>query len=103
MTHLIKVGLAVILLICLLDMPYGYYQFVRFLALIGFGILAYDAYQKEKQSVIIVYVALAVLFQPLLKISLGRTLWNIVDFIVAVGLILSIVSSTKSNKTEQGQ
>ncbi len=100
---LLKFGLAIILLVCLLDMPYGYYQLVRYLSLIGFGILAFEAYHRESQSELIVYVALAILFQPLLKISLGRTLWNIVDVIVAIGLILSIYSSTKSRKKDYGQ
>jgi uncharacterized membrane protein len=43
---LIKIILIVFLLLCLLDMPYGYYQLVRFVALIGFGILAYLASDK---------------------------------------------------------
>lgn len=43
----------------------------------------------------IVYVGLAILFQPLIKISLGRELWNIVDVIVGVGLIVSIFVKPK--------
>jgi hypothetical protein len=41
-------------------------------------------------------VALALLFQPFAKIALGRTVWNVVDFIVAVGLIISLLY--KKNK-----
>ncbi len=59
---------------CLIDFPYGFYEFVRFTALIGFGILAYKAFEEEKQTEMIVYLILAILFQPLLKISIGRTL-----------------------------
>jgi len=32
--------------------------------------------------------ALAILFQPVVKISLGRFLWNVVDVIVGVWLIV---------------
>ena len=71
-------------------MPYGYYQLVRFSALLGFSILAYDANKKENKTLVIYYVALALLFQPLFKIALGRTLWNIVDVIVALLLITSV-------------
>jgi hypothetical protein len=39
---------------------------------------------------VIVYAALALLFQPLVKITLGRTIWNIVDVIVATGLLISL-------------
>jgi len=71
-------------------MPYGFYQFVRFLALVGFGILALQAHKEDKQTEMIIYIALAILFQPLLKISLGRTLWNIIDVIVGIGLLISL-------------
>jgi hypothetical protein len=40
----------------------------------------------------IVYVGLAILFQPLIKIALGRLIWNIVDVIVAAGLLYSLIS-----------
>ena len=83
--------------LCLADMPYGYYEFVRFTALIGFAILAYDANQQNKQTEMIIYGSLALLFQPFFKIALGRNLWNIVDVIVGVGLIISVIS-TKENE-----
>ena len=71
-------------------MPYGFYQFVRFAGLIGFAILAYQAYEQGKQTEMIIYGGLALLFQPFFKIALGREMWNIVDVIVGVGLIVSI-------------
>jgi len=43
----------------------------------------------------IVYIVLAVLFQPLFKIALGRELWNVVDILVGAGLILSIIIKKK--------
>lgn len=93
----IKIILAILLLLCLADMPYGYYQFVRFAALIGFAILAYEANQQNKQTEMIIYGSLALLFQPFFKIALGRELWNIVDVVVAIGLIVSIFKEKKDN------
>ncbi len=87
---IIKIGLAVLLFLCLLDMPYGFYQFVRFVALIGFGILAYIANEENKKTEMIIYGGLALLFQPFFKIALGRQIWNIVDVIVGIGLIASL-------------
>jgi hypothetical protein len=40
MEKTIKIILAILLFACLLDMPYGFFQLVRFVALVGFGILA---------------------------------------------------------------
>lgn len=76
-------------------MPYGYYQLIRFLALIGFGILAYQYSQKGEQTEMIVYGALALLFQPFFKIALGRELWNVVDVIVGIGLLVSTLKKEK--------
>jgi len=78
-------------------MPYGYYQFVRFAALVGFVILAFQANELKRQTETIVYVALTLLFQPFIKIALGRTLWNIVDVLVGIGLLVSIFMPKKTS------
>jgi hypothetical protein len=64
-------------------MPYGYYQLVRVVATAAFAFLAY---QERENSLLWVFVGLALLFQPFEKIALGRTLWNVVDVAVAVFL-----------------
>lgn len=91
MSIIIKLILTVLLFLCLLDMPYGYYQFVRFVALIGFGILAYKANEQNKKTEMLIYGGLALLFQPFFKIALGRQIWNIVDVIVGIGLMGSLI------------
>jgi hypothetical protein len=91
MLKIIKIFLALLFFLCLLDMPYGYYQLVRFAGLIGFAILAYQAHEQGKQTEMIIYGGLALLFQPFFKIALGRDIWNIVDVIVGIGLLLSIL------------
>lgn len=96
MNKLIKVILAILFFSCLLDMPYGFYQFVRFAGLIGFAILAYQANQQGRQTEMIIYGGLALLFQPFYKVALGRQMWNTVDVIVGLGLIISIFLKPKS-------
>jgi hypothetical protein len=76
-------------------MPYGYYQFVRFAAMIGFAYLAYSANEQSNRNEVFVYIVLALLFQPFIKIALGRTIWNIVDLIVGIGLVISSIKDTK--------
>lgn len=90
MSKIIKVILAVLFFICLLKMPYGYYQLVRALAMIGFAILAFQAYNSKRIIEMIVYIGLAILFQPFVKIALGRDVWNIVDVVVGIGLLVSM-------------
>ena len=93
---IIKIALAILFFLCLLDMPYGFYQLVRFVALVGFGILAYKANEENKNTEMIIYGGLALLFQPFFKIALGRGIWNIVDVIVGIGLIINMFMNRKS-------
>lgn len=79
--------LSLLLLLCLAPMPYGYYQLVRFVAMVVFGVMAYK-YYEEKNVLAITFGALALLFQPFVKVALGRTMWNVVDVVVAIGLIV---------------
>ncbi|MBM3455052.1 MAG: hypothetical protein FJX80_07880 [Bacteroidetes bacterium] len=83
----LSIALAILLFLCLADMPYGYYQFVRLVAAAFFGYAAYQENEDGKKELAVVFVILALLFQPFFKISLGRTLWNIVDVIVGIGLL----------------
>jgi len=98
MNNTIKIILAILFFLCLVDMPYGFYQFVRFAGLIGFAILAYQANQQGRQTEMIIYGGLALLFQPFFKIALGREMWNIVDVIVGIGLIASIFMKPKESQ-----
>ena len=90
--------LAASLLICLAPMPYGYFVLVRFLAMVVFGYLAFLYFKQRKEVLTWTFVTLALLFQPFAKIGLGRTVWNIVDVIVAIGLIVLFFIEWKGGK-----
>ena len=89
-TIVIKIILIILFLICLLDMPYGYYQFVRFTGMIGFGLLAFENYHNN-QTWFVIWISSALLINPFFKIALGRDMWNIIDVIWAVLLIVSMI------------
>ena len=85
--------LAAILLACLLPLPYEYYQFVRWAAMVGFALLAYHYYGEDQTKIAIVFIGLALLYQPnryhyIDHIpALGRAGWNMVDVVVAIWLV----------------
>lgn len=89
MERTIKIGLALLFLGCLADMPYGYFQFVRFVGMIGFGFLALDAQGKKNEVGLYFFVISAILINPIFKIPLGRELWNTIDIIWAIILLIS--------------
>ena len=90
------IGLAIALILCLFPMPYGFYQFVRFAAMAIFAYLAYSEYKNGHMDRMILFIVLAILFQPFAKIALGRVIWNVVDVLVAGYLIYLIVQNKKN-------
>ena len=95
MKPIVKLIIAILLLLCLADMPYGFYQLVRFLSAAAFAYLSYDYFKSKRDVMGFVFAALALLFQPFIKVSLGRTIWNIVDIMVALGLFYLIIIAFK--------
>lgn len=96
MRKILQIAIAILLVICLFDMPYGYYNLVRFASMVVFAILAYSYFKEDKSALGVTFAALALLFQPFFKIVLGKPLWNIVD--VAVALLLMILCTNKNKK-----
>lgn len=64
--------------------------------MLGFAFLAYQANEEKKQTEMIVYTTLALLFQPFFKIVLGREIWNVVDVITGINLLASIFVKRKT-------
>ena len=95
MKPIIKLAIAVLLLLCLADMPYGFYQLVRFAASAAFAYLAFDSFKSKEDGKGFLFAALTLLFQPFFKIALGRSIWNIVDVLVAIALFYFIVKGVK--------
>ena len=92
--------LAVLMLLCLAPMPYGYFQLVRFVAMVVFGLMAYQYYCRNKTIAATTFSVLALLFQPIYKIALGRATWNVIDVVVAALLIgLFVLEKQLEKKT----
>lgn len=95
---IVKIFLTVLFLCCLLDMPYVYFQIVRVLGMGGFAWLAYIDSEKKDKSLMIVWICSAILINPIFKIVLGRTIWNVVDVIWALVLIVTLVFDVMNRK-----
>lgn len=93
----LKVVIAVALLLCLLPLPYCYYELVRLGGMVCFCVLAFNSYQQKLEGWMVAYTALAILFQPFSKIALGRGMWNVVDVAIA-GLLLWTVRKERNKR-----
>ena len=78
---------AIALVACLLPLPYGFFTLIRFSMMVIFAVLTYNFNQQKNNTLAITFSALALLFQPFLKITLGRTVWNVVDVVLALFLL----------------
>lgn len=96
----LKLTISAILLICLLDMPYGFYELVRFVAMVVFAVCAYEYYQVKENGMCLTFAALTLLFQPFVKIVLGKVIWNVVDVVVAIGLLALIYKESRRRKKD---
>ena len=94
------IPLAILMLLCLLPMPFGYFQLVRFVSTIAFCLFAYRYYRERNETLTYTFGILALLFQPFYKVALGRTIWNVVDVIVAIGLIVLFIYERKKGSKE---
>ena len=90
--------LAAMFLLCLAPMPIGYFNLVRLVAVISFGVMAYKSYVAKKEIFAWTFGILALLFQPFVKITLGRTVWNIIDVIIAIGFLSCFIMRTRCLK-----
>ncbi len=90
--------LAVGLVLCTADMPYGYFTLIRF-AVVAIGIAwAVKWFNGNNKELGWTAIAIVALFQPFIKIPLGRFLWNVVDIAVATILLILVLYKPKKRK-----
>lgn len=72
------VAIAVLSLIALLPLPYGYYMFLRIAVSLGSGAAIYYGFKQEKVPPWAwASIATAILFNPIIPIHLTREIWMI--------------------------
>ena len=97
---IVKGVLVVLLLLCLVDADYGYYQAMRTLISFGLAYITYSYYQEGDKKNAIINLCLLIVFQPLVRIGLGRDIWILVDILVAGYLIFQILASRKGENKQ---
>ena len=81
---IIKSILAVLLLLCLLPMPYVYYTIVRLAVTLGMINLCYVDNEEKSFRKFAFFVVIGILFNPLAPVEFERIIWNVFDVILAV-------------------
>ncbi|MCM1293221.1 MAG: hypothetical protein NC111_05005 [Bacteroides sp.] len=76
--------LAGMLLLCLAELPYGYYTVVRLATSIVAGCWAYQFFERKNTALGIIACGVLLLVQPIFKIAMDRDTWSVIDVIVAI-------------------
>lgn len=90
MNQLVKIILTGTLILCFLSMPTIFYRFSGYVLFVGFGWLAYDAFHRQDQIDVKIFVILTILYNPFFIIPFPHFLWIIVNIVVIIGLLLNI-------------
>ncbi len=90
---ILKTAMGLSLVLCLLEMPYGYYGFIRWAIAIS---CIYLLMEQHKGQFFIGYIFLwcmIILFNPIVEIHLTRLVWNCIDVGFAVILFASAIKN----------
>jgi len=72
------------------EWPYGYYTMLRWIACISSILVVLQAFEKNIDWVKVVFIVIAILFNPLAPIYLSRSTWIPLDIISAILFIFAI-------------
>ncbi len=84
------------------DNPYGYYIFLRFsIFLIALYLIAAQAVKLEIEYFLYVLIGVVIIYNPFIKVHLGRDIWGIVNICTIILFIYSMwLWRTQNNNTE---
>ena len=80
---------ALVLALGALPMPYGYYVFLRLSACVVFAIAAYVAVTRKHRVLPWIYGALAIVFNPAVKVILPKSAWAVIDVAAALLMVMT--------------
>lgn len=87
---IVRVVAAAMLLIAFADMPYAYYQALRWVVCGVTGYGAYMAYERKNQVWAWIFGITAILFNPIMPFYLERETWQLLDVATAIMLFVSM-------------
>jgi hypothetical protein len=83
---ILKIATAILLLICLFNLPYLLEKILNIIIFSGFIFLAFMCNGNKKEWP--VFMLLAITFQPFFTLDLGLQTWQMIQIIVSTYLIL---------------
>ena len=85
-----RILVAILLLLALLKLPIGYYTFLKIFIVIISLILVYKANDLKNQVWFILFLILAIIFNPIIPIYFNKLIWKIIDIFAAIIFLMSL-------------
>lgn len=96
MKTLVKITIGVLIL-ALFKLPYPLYIAINFYVACMFGYACYMLFQTQHRKVAYLCLTATILYQPLLRIPLGRIGWMTADAVAAIVLLIFIAGDRLLN------
>ena len=77
-----------LLFVAMLPLPYGYYLLLRIIACGVFVSSAFITYNRDEKISPWVFIILAIVFNPIIKIHFQKEIWIAIDFLSGLFLII---------------
>lgn len=91
--------ISVLLLVAVAPMPYGFYTFVKIIVCGSAGVTCYQLWDKgHKGAWLYVWGAIAILFNPLIPISMEKEIWMFVDAVAGLIFFYSAYGAFNKQK-----
>ena len=74
----------------IVEWPYGYYILLRWITCITSILVTFQAFEKNIDWAKVVFIVIAILFNPLAPIYLSRSIWVPLDIVTAILFIFVI-------------
>jgi hypothetical protein len=87
-----------LLLIAIADLSYGYYKFLRIVISIIAGLNTFVELDSENKKLFFFFLAVLILFNPIIPIHLDKNTWTPINIIV--GIILGLSAFAYGDKKE---
>ena len=88
----------VMLLMALAPLPYGYFTLLRIVICLTAVFLAWFSAKLRKTFWLWIMGFIALIFNPIVPLYLGRPLWLVVDLVVALTFAIYLIKNSKVSK-----
>jgi len=74
---------SLLLVVAVLPLPYGYFMFLRLAITAAAVYVAYENFNKDIPVWGIIFIGVALLFNPFYTVHFDKALWAVIDIVVA--------------------